>query len=41
MCNNTTNLPDNLRYGNAYVPIQQFRTVFSPKERIRKWNNVS
>ena len=45
--NNTTNfddglgmtsyasLPTNLRYGNAYVPVQTFRTVYSPAEGLR------
>lgn len=45
--NNTTNfddrygLPTNWRYGSAYVPIQTFRTVFSPSERIISRNYVS
>lgn len=34
-------LPTNLRYGSAYVPVQTFRTVYSPSERISLWNNVS
>ena len=35
------NLPSNLRYGSSYVPIQTLRTVYSPSERFKLWNNVS
>ena len=34
-------LPSNLRYGSAYVPVQTFKTVYSPAERLKLWNNVS
>ena len=34
-------LPSNLRYGNAYVPVQTLRTVYSPAERIIIWYYVS
>ena len=31
-----SNLPSNLRYGNAYVPVQTFRTVYSPSEGLAR-----
>lgn len=31
---NNNSLPSNLRYGNAYVPVQTFRTVYSPTEGL-------
>ena len=37
MCNNeyeSTGLPNNLRYGNAYVPVQVLRNVYSPQEGL-------
>ena len=36
MCNNNNNnnFPSILHYGNAYVPIQTFRTVYSPAEGL-------
>ena len=27
-------LPSNLRYGNAYVPVQSLRNVYSPREGL-------
>lgn len=31
---NYSRVPSNLRYGSAYVPVQNFRTVYSPAEGL-------
>ena len=38
---NYMRFPSNVRYGNAYVPVQTLRNVYSPSDRFSKWNNVS
>ena len=44
MCNNdteTTGLPGNLRYGNAYVPVQVLRNIYSQRKnhRLTEWHS--